>query len=94
MAGLPDLTRKPLTKKGISEELIGQELFLYDRDNNGTVHCLNSGAAIIWLLCDGTRNLESIAGGIANIAELPKQQILVEVQETVMQFKALGLLES
>lgn len=89
-----DLTKIPLIKRGVAEELIGGELFLYDRDNNGAVHCLNSGAAIIWFLCDGTRNLASIASEIAEIAELPQPQILAEVQETMAQFKALALLEA
>ena len=52
---------KPLPKSSIveSEELMGQELFLYD-DETETVYTLNSGAALIWLLCDGTRDVASI----------------------------------
>jgi len=89
-----DPKRIPLAKQGVAEELVEGELFLYDRNNGGVVHCLNGGAAIIWFLCDGTRNVAVMAAEIATISELPEQQILVEVQETVTQFRALDLLES
>jgi hypothetical protein len=93
VTGLPDPAKILLAKPGVAEELISGELFLYDRANNGAVHCLNSGAAMIWFLCDGTHNIAAIASEIAEIAKLPEHQILVEVQETVAQFKALALLE-
>jgi hypothetical protein len=93
MQELPSTAIKPFPKSGVREELIGQELFLYDQDNNQAVHCLNSGAALIWLLCDGTRGVESIAEEIVTASSLPKQEILADVQKTVDQFQTLGLLK-
>jgi len=88
-------TQKPLQKSDVAEELVDQEIFLYDPSGDSdTVHCLNSGAAVIWLLCDGTRDVESMAREIAVTYSLPEAQVLAEVQETVAQFQALGLLES
>jgi hypothetical protein len=85
---------KPLVRKDIEAVLIEQELFLQDYSNKDSgLHCLNNGAAVIWLLCDGTRDVESIAGEIATTFRLPRQQVLTEVQETVTQFQTLGLLE-
>jgi len=87
-------TVKPLQRRGVAEELVDQEVFLYDpsRDSDA-VHCLNSGAAVIWLLCDGTRDVEGMASEIAATYSLPEEQVLAEVQETVAQFDTLGLLE-
>ncbi len=85
---------RPAPKKRIleSEELIEEELFLYD-DQTGAVHTLNNGAAMVWLLCDGDRGLEEISREISSVSSLPQDQVLPQVQETVAQFKAFGLLE-
>ena len=85
---------KPCPERDIeeSEELLGQELFLYE-PADGVVHCLNNGAAIIWFLCDGTRDVESIAGEIASTYDLPEQDVLIHVGEAVGQFQSLGLLD-
>ncbi len=86
---------KPHPRSAIvdSEEVIGEQLFLCD-DSSGEVHMLNGGAAAVWLLCDGTRDLESIANEIASYFELPGQEALDQVQEAVVQFQEVGLLES
>ena len=76
-----------------SEELIGRQLFLHDEDA-GQVHCLNGGAAIIWLLCDGRRDVKGIASDIASTYGLPEGNVLTEVQETLTQFRSLNLLEA
>ena len=75
-----------------SEEVIGQQLFLYDEDTED-VHTLSSGAALIWLLCDGERDTKTIVGEIASYFELPEPDALAHVQEAVAQFQELGLLE-
>jgi hypothetical protein len=92
MNAAEDTTFKPQTRTSIAEELIGQELFLFDRQHQ-TAYCLNSGAALIWFLCDGTHNLESIATEIAVASARSEQQILPEVLETVAEFQLLELLE-
>lgn len=90
----PDTSIKPAPKEGIAEEMVGQELFLYDDHNGQSVHCLNSGAALIWFLCDGTRTLAHITRELATAYGLPEQQVWLEVQETVAQFQKLGLLKA
>ena len=91
--GEPSKVETPLPRKDIvdSEEMIGQQLFLHD-ENAGHVHCLNGGAAIIWLLCDGKRDFEGIAGEIASAYRLSEHNVLTEVQETLTQFQSLNLL--
>ena len=84
---------KPLSRSNIvaSEELLGEELFLYD-ETNGSVHTLNSGATMVWLLCDGTQDLEGISAEIESVSGLSKEDALAIVQKTVGQFRDLGLL--
>ncbi len=95
MQELRSLAVCPLPKNGIveSEEMIGQQLFLHD-ESAGQVHCLNGGAAIIWLLCDGKRDVEGIASEIASTYGLSERNVLTEVQETLTQFQSLNLLEA
>ena len=75
-----------------SEELLGEELFLYDQAS-GAVHTLSSGAAMIWMLCDGARDLASITEEIRSASQISTELILPQVQEAVAQFQTLGLLE-
>ena len=77
-----------------SEEMIGKQLFVYEGGGGDTVHCLNGGGAIVWLLCDGERSTAEIARKISDELELPLDQTLLEVQEAVEQFETLNLLES
>ena len=86
--------RKPSTRTDVAEEWIGKEVFIYDHKNGDEVYVLNSGAALIWLLCDGSRDVESIAGELSEAFERPKGEVLGEVQETVEQFKTLNLVEA
>ncbi len=94
METVPHAASKPCTKSELTEEWIDQEIFLYDPENGDAVQCLNSGAALIWLLCDGTRDEEGIAREIAAAFGLPNQQVLGQVQETVEQLSTLNLMET
>ena len=92
MEELQNLPVKPCAKTGLEEELIDGELFLCDQRGDKAIHCLNSGAAMIWYLCDGTRNLPEIVEEIGATTDRPKQEIENEVTETISQFQELGLL--
>jgi len=85
---------RPRSKSGVAEEWLDEEVFLYDQGNGDLVQCLNSGAALIWVLCDGNRDVEGIAGEIATTFDLHRHEVLAQVQETVAQFELMGLLES
>ena len=95
MEQLQDLAMKPLPKGDLvdSEEVIGEELFLYD-ESTETVHQLNNGAAVVWFLCDGTRKVSTIVQEITAAFELPEQEVLAQVQDAIAEFQELGLLES
>ena len=96
MALVQNSTTIPLPRNDIveSEEMIGKQLFLYENSNGDEIHCLNGGAAIIWLLCDGNRDMHEIAREISEEFDLPQERTLAEVHETVAQFQFLNLLES
>jgi len=85
---------RPKARTDVAEEWVGKEVFIYDHKNGDEVHVLNSGAALIWLLCDGSRDVESIAGELSEAFEKPDDQVLGEVQQTVEQFEALHLVEA
>ena len=84
----------PNARTDVAEEWVGQEVFIYDHKNGDEVHVLNSGAALIWLLCDGSRDVENIAGELSKAFEKPEDQVLGEVQETVERFESLNLVEA
>jgi hypothetical protein len=88
------LTVKPAIKPNIDEQLLNDELFLYDGDSDNAVHCLNSGAAMIWYLCDGTRTVAQIAAEIAAVAGRPEAEILEDVTATIDTFVQKDLLQS
>lgn len=85
---------KPSTRTDIAEEWIGQEVFIYDHKNGDEVHVLNSGAALIWLMCNGSRDVTGIAGELAEAFDLPVGKVLSEVMATVEQFETLNLIEA
>ncbi len=93
MENLQDQSIKPLSRNDMVGEQIDQELFLYD-ESNGVVHSLNGGAALVWFLCDGTRNAASIAEEIADTFSLQNQEVLADVREALVKFQELDLLES
>ena len=89
-----DSQTKLLPKETAHEISIDQDIFLIDsEDSTCAIHTLNSGAAIIWLLCDRTRDVESIAREIAATYSLAEEEVLAQVQETVEQLQSLGLTE-
>ena len=91
LQGLPTSPR-PRSDLVESEEVVGQQLFLCD-ETTEDVHTLSSGAALIWLLCDGERDVERIVREIASYFELPEEDALSHVHEALALFQEQGLLE-
>lgn len=84
-------TANPTHKHNVAHEQVDNELFLYP-DGSDNVYILNSSAALIWTLCDGTRSIDMIAMYIAATCALSIQQAHTLVQETIAQFESLGFL--
>ena len=87
------VTNRPTGRDDISEELIDQDLFLFD-EGTGVVHQLNSGAAMVWFLCDGTRDVGTIATEIAQSSDVAASQVMPDVHEALEMFGNLGLMVS
>ncbi len=85
--------KRPRSKADVQEELVGDQLFLYRAENKEAVHCLNSGAAVIWLLCDGTRDEVSMAREVSETYHVPEPVVLEDIRLTLARLKELGLLE-
>ena len=84
---------KPKARADMAEEWLGQEVFVYDPSNGDEVLRLNSGAALIWLMCDGTRDLNAIASELAREFELPETELQADVEQAVEQFEQLALVD-
>ncbi len=86
--------RRPRPRADIQEELVGDQLFLYRAEDAETVHCLNSGAAVIWLLCDGARDEASLAHELSEAYHVPEPIALEDIRTTLAQLQDLGLLDT
>ena len=84
---------KPCTRNNLEAELIGSEIFLYDSASDDAVYRLNDGAAVIWMLCDGSRNLDEIAREITSSFQLDHEEVQAQVIDTIQNFRQLNLLE-
>lgn len=86
--------RRPRRVDRVHERVTDDEIVLFDPRTEG-VHALNRTAAAIWDLCDGDRDVESIARAIeAVLAEpAPRDAVLADVRRTVAELHRLGLIE-
>jgi len=83
----------PCTRNNLEAEIIGDEIFLYDAASDDAVYRLNDGAAMIWMLCDGSRNLEEITREITTGFQLDHEEVKAHVKSTIKSFQKLNLLE-
>jgi Coenzyme PQQ synthesis protein D (PqqD) len=72
-------------------ELDGESV-VYDQREDGLYH-LNQSASIVYQLCDGTGTEEDLAQDIAEVGNLPIEEVRHLVQHTIHSFEDLGLLE-
>jgi hypothetical protein len=92
MATFPGLIGRPLSKESVEERQMDDDLCLFDVENpESSVHILNSSAAVVWYLCDGEHEVESIASHIALTFARPYDGVLTDVRETVDRLHRLGL---
>lgn len=78
--------RKPLSSKELLDEII-----LYD-DRTHKAHCLNSTAAAIWRLCDGTHNVADIAKAVVQCSKSDPDAAESLVWTALRQLGRAGLL--
>jgi hypothetical protein len=83
--------RAPAPQREVSAYPLDDELVVYDT-RLSQAYVLNSTAARIWSLFDGSRSVESVAGEIAADYALGFDQALADVRELVDDLQRAGLL--
>ena len=71
---------------------LGEEFAILDPGGQ-VVHVLNPTAAAVWVLCDGTLDLDGIAAEVASAFAIPDpERIRADVTDAVATFAERGLL--
>lgn len=86
-----DAFDRPRPSTTASTEEFGEELVVYC-ERTQRMHCLDRQASIIWALCDGRRDLGSIATETTQVLGIDSEALREDVKKTVERFRALGLL--
>lgn len=76
------------TKQIVTKEIDG-ELLIYDSSTDDA-HCLNSSAAAIWKLCDGTTSIPEMAQSVSKALGVPVDEIVIH--SALRQLSARALL--
>jgi PqqD family protein of HPr-rel-A system len=86
------IASKPRVRQDLDVVELDDELVLYDpvRDE---VHYLNSAAAIVFQLCDGSATVREMAGEIARPLGIPEKRIERQVRTLLKELRKVGLLE-
>jgi len=84
---------KPRVTDAVAVVPIDGEAVVYDHGGGGLIHYLNHSAALVLALCDGTATIKQIAGAIADVYEMPVDDVEPQVRDAVASLRELGVLE-
>lgn len=79
--------------RGLLEYGVDGELVLYDHRAE-RVHVLNTTAAAVWLLCDGTRPPGEVVAEVARLFNMAPEAVQADVRDTLGRLQRAGLLET
>ena len=82
----------PRPRSVMQTAFLSPEVVLLD-DDSGRVYQLNPSASAIWLLIDGRHSAADLAGELAEITGMSAEQLIVDVQAAVRDFRERGFLE-
>jgi hypothetical protein len=86
--------KNPQRRSDISQRWAGHDLVLYDAAS-GRLHLLNTTAATIWRMCDGTTPVEAIGRELRHLYQLPEQSdVAADVSGILSAFTKENLLEA
>lgn len=57
------------------------------------MHCLDRPASVVWALCDGTRDIDQIVDGVAELAGREPVSVRGDVEAAVAKFRELGIVK-
>ncbi|MFC1462358.1 PqqD family protein [Verrucomicrobiota bacterium] len=81
----------PCRREGLWTQELGDEAAIYDRGDQ-QLHALNPSAAMIWQLCDGKHDVDTIAEELTRRFDAPIDQIRPEVVRILDELRAKSLL--
>ncbi len=84
----------PLKRKGVREESIGDERYLYGAKKE-TLTVLNAVAATIWDLCDGDHTLDAISVRLQReFPDLSPDELRIDIESCLHDFAKRNLLQA
>lgn len=87
----PAESRPPIARPDLVQRQLDEDFFLYDPVSDKVV-LLNTSAALVFDLCDGTRTPDQIAGEVARVFKSDLSRVAVDVRDTLADFANSGLL--
>lgn len=82
----------PVKRPGLTENLSGGELFIYD-DEGSELSVLNATALFIWSLCDGDHSQDQMEAILTDIfPDAPADQLSKDIATTLEAFREKRLL--
>ncbi len=90
-SGAVEIPEMPQPRSGIETAFLAPEAVLLDTVT-GTSHHLNAGASAVWMLLDGSGDVEDVARELAELFDRPVGGMIEEVRTAVADFAARGLL--
>ncbi len=83
---------QPTKPSGISEQRVGDELYIYAADGE-TLTVLNGVAMLIWSMCDGAHQTGDMVAVLSDIfPDMDADPLRRDVQECLDAFRGKGLL--
>jgi Coenzyme PQQ synthesis protein D (PqqD) len=86
-----DMRARPLARSDITVQVIGDEVMLYDSDNE-KIHVLNHSAYAIWQLCNGENSLADMCEHLAVRYTDSSLDLIDDIKTTIDEFIKKGLL--
>jgi hypothetical protein len=83
--------QRPAPHPAVETAYLAPEAVLYD-DRTGTVVHLNGSAAAIWMLMDGTLDLDGLVAELAEAFETEADRLRPDVESGLASFAAQGLI--
>jgi PqqD family protein of HPr-rel-A system len=83
---------KPKVRTDLAVVEIEGEAVIYDA-RSGRLHHLNPTAAVIFQLCDGSGTIKELAAEIAEVTNLPQDEIARQVRRMVTSLRQAGMLD-
>ena len=86
-----DRQTRPLARSDITVQVIGDEVMLYDSDNE-KIHVLNHSAYAIWQMCNGENSLADMCEQLTVQYADASLDLIDDIQATIDGFIQKGLL--